>query len=52
MDWMIDRVKEPSTWAAAAVGFVIVGMLLDAGWPLIVAGICAGGAFLLKEKIL
>ena len=52
MDWMIDRVKEPSTWAAAAVGFVIVGMLLDAGWPLIVAGICAGGAFVLKELVL
>jgi hypothetical protein len=52
MGWIIDRVKEPSTWAAAAVGFVIVGMLLDAGWPLIIAGICAVSAVLLKEKIL
>ncbi len=50
MDWMIGRIREPSTWAAVAVAFVIGGMLLDAGWPLVLAAVSAAGAILLKEK--
>tara|TARA_A100001037_G_scaffold301664_1_gene331671 strand:+ start:905 stop:1066 length:162 start_codon:yes stop_codon:yes gene_type:complete len=50
--WIIDRIKEPSTWAGVALGFVIIGMLTQAGWPIAVAGVCAVGAVLLKEKIL
>ena len=52
MDWIIDRTKEPSTWAAVAIGCTIAAIMLDSGWPLIVAGVCAVGAVLLKEKII
>jgi hypothetical protein len=52
MDWIVDRIKEPSTWAAVAVACVIAGMLLDAGWPLVLAGVSAAGAILLKEKVI
>ena len=50
--WIIDRTKEPSTWAAVAIGCIIAAIMLDSGWPLIVAGVCAVGAVLLKEKII
>ena len=49
--WIVDRIKEPSTWAGIALGFVIIGMLTQAGWCMAVAGVCAVGAVLLKEKI-
>ena len=50
--WIVDRMKEPSTWAGIALGYVILAMLTQAAWPMIGAGVCAVGAVLLKEKIL
>ena len=50
MDWIKERVKEPSTWAAVCGVTVGVGVLL--GQPMtIIVGIAIGaGGFFLKEK--
>ena len=51
MDWITSRIKEPSSWAAAAAGMVGIGVLI--GQPIVtIAGIAIGGlGFLLKEKV-
>jgi len=48
--WIMDRSKEPSTWAAA--GGVIVGIGFLVGQPvIIIVGIVVGAlGFVLKEK--
>ena len=46
MNWIIDRAKEPSTWAGLAVGCIITGI----GWIALIGCVGAAGAFLLKEK--
>jgi|TARA_R110002020_G_scaffold524_6_gene2639 hypothetical protein len=50
MDWIVSRIKEPSTWAA--VGGCVVGIGVLASQPLvIICGIVVGAmGFLLKEK--
>ena len=50
MEWITSRIKEPSSWAAAAVGGVGIGVLINQ--PIVtIVGIAVGGlGFLLKEK--
>ncbi len=52
MDWIMDRVKEPSTWAGVAVGCVVIAMMTQWGWVGFVGAAAAVGAVLLKEKII
>ena len=52
MDWIMDRVKEPSTWAGVAVGCVVIAMITQWHWVALVGAAAAVGAVLLKEKIL
>jgi|TARA_R110002020_G_scaffold163678_1_gene349801 hypothetical protein len=50
IDWVIGRMREPSTYAAIGVGVLGVGVLLDSFW-IVIAGIAVGvAAFVLKEK--
>jgi|TARA_R110000822_G_scaffold10667_1_gene40213 hypothetical protein len=48
--WIKDRMQEPSSFAAAGVVIVGVGVLLDNSVVVMVAVIAAGIAFVLKEK--
>tara|TARA_R100001163_G_C5013334_1_gene158510 strand:+ start:545 stop:706 length:162 start_codon:yes stop_codon:yes gene_type:complete len=50
MNWIIDRAKEPSTWAGLAVGCIIISMMTGVGWIALVGCVGAAGALLLKEK--
>ena len=50
MDWIVDRVKEPSTWAGLAVACIVISMMTGIGWIALVGIVGAGGAMLLKEK--
>ncbi len=50
MNWIKDRMKEPSSYAAAGVVIVGVGVLIDSPVVVMVAVIAAGIAFVLKEK--
>ena len=52
MDWIIDRFKEPSTWAGVAVGCVVIAMITQWHWVALVGAVAAVGAVLLKEKII
>ena len=50
MDWIIDRFKEPSSYAAAGAVVIGIGMLTAQNW-LVMLGIVGGAAgFILKEK--
>jgi len=48
--WIMERMREPSTYAAVGLAVVGIGVLMNnAG--VIIAGIVAGvGAFILKER--
>lgn len=49
-DWVVDRICEPSTWAAVGVGLIGIGIIQSIS-ILIAAGIgVAGVAVILKEK--
>ena len=50
MNWIIDRVKEPSTWAGLAVGCIIISMATGMGSIALVGIGGVAGALLLKEK--
>jgi hypothetical protein len=48
--WLIDRFKEPSSYAAAGAALMGIGMLTGQNW-LIILGILGGAVgFVLKEK--
>ena len=50
INWIIDRFKEPSSYAAAGAALMGIGMLTGQNW-LILLGIVGGViGFLLKEK--
>jgi hypothetical protein len=50
MNWIIDRFKEPSSYAAAGAVVIGIGMLTAQNW-LILLGIVGGAVgFILKEK--
>ena len=50
MKWITSRIKEPSSWAAAAAGIVGIGVLISQ--PVVtIVGVAVGVlGFLLKEK--
>jgi hypothetical protein len=50
MEWIIERIKEPSTWAGFAVGCIIVSMMTGIGWIAVVGIAGAAGALFLREK--
>tara|TARA_R100001377_G_scaffold43036_1_gene24274 strand:- start:38 stop:217 length:180 start_codon:yes stop_codon:yes gene_type:complete len=50
VDWIKDRMKEPSSYAAAAVGGVGIGVLIDQPIVIMVAVGAAAIAFVLREK--
>ena len=50
INWIIDRFKEPSSYAAIGAAVMGIGMLTAQNW-LIILGIVGGViGFLLKEK--
>jgi hypothetical protein len=48
--WIEDRMKEPSSYAACAVGGVGIGVLIDQPIVIMVAVGAAAIAFVLREK--
>jgi|TARA_R110002020_G_scaffold164291_1_gene350826 hypothetical protein len=50
MDWIKDRLKEPSTWGAAAGVSLAVGVLSSIGWFVWLGIIFAIAGFVLKEN--
>lgn len=54
-EWkLVDRFKEPSSWAGLAAGAATFGFAIPAGWAqavsLLGAGLCTLASILLKEK--
>jgi|TARA_B100000676_G_C18011073_1_gene806724 hypothetical protein len=50
MNWLIERLKEPSSYAALAVGCIIVAMVTQVEWIAWVGILGAVAGFILKEK--
>tara|TARA_R100000808_G_C2106585_1_gene121998 strand:+ start:557 stop:721 length:165 start_codon:yes stop_codon:yes gene_type:complete len=50
MNWITERLAEPSSYAAIAVGCIIVSMLTQVEWIALVGILGAVLAFVLKEK--
>jgi hypothetical protein len=48
--WIEDRMKEPSSYAACAVGGVGIGVLIDQPIVIMVAVGAAAIAFVLRER--
>ena len=50
MNWIIDRFKEPSSYAAAGAVVIGIGVITSQSW-LIMLGVVGGAVgFILKEK--
>jgi hypothetical protein len=50
MNWIIDRFKEPSSYAAASAIVIAIGMLTAQNWLIIMAIVGGVAGFILKEK--
>jgi len=50
MNWIKERICEPSTWGAIAGILVGIAILADLGFFLWVGIACAVAGFILKEK--
>ena len=50
MNWILTRMKEPSSWAAAGVVVIGIGVVIDLPVLVFVAIAAAAVAFILKEK--
>ena len=50
MQWIKDRMSEPSSYAACAVGGVGIGILTDQPILIVIAVVAAAAAFILREK--
>jgi hypothetical protein len=50
MEWITSRIKEPSSWAAAGVAVIGIGVVIDQPILVIIAIVAAVVAFVLKEK--
>ena len=50
MEWITSRIKEPSSWAAAGVAVIGIGVIIDQPILVVIAVVAAAVAFMLKEK--
>ena len=50
MNWILTRMKEPSSWAAAGVVVIGIGVVIDLPVLVFAAIAAAAVAFILKEK--
>ena len=50
MNWITERMAEPSTWAGLAAGCIIISIVTGIGWIAMVGIIGAGAAMVLREK--
>jgi len=50
MKWIKTRIMEPSSWAAAGVVVIGIGVLIDLPIIILAAVLAAAVAFALKEK--
>jgi hypothetical protein len=50
MNWITERMVEPSTWAGLAAGCIIISMVTGIGWIAMVGIVGAGAAMVLREK--
>jgi hypothetical protein len=50
MEWILSRIKEPSSWAAAGVVVIGIGVVIDQPILVFIAIVAAVVAFVLKEK--
>ena len=52
MDWIKDRIVEPTSWVPVGVGAVVLSMVLPAVAPvfLIIAAVTVGLGIFMKEK--
>jgi|TARA_R110002020_G_scaffold48763_3_gene138970 hypothetical protein len=52
MQWILDRIVEPTTWLAVGVGAIILSMILPQAGPLflIVAGCTVAAGIFMREK--
>jgi|TARA_R110000822_G_scaffold21658_2_gene68274 hypothetical protein len=49
MNYIKDRILEPSSWSAIAAVLLGVSIFIDMPWLMILAAIAAAGALFLKE---
>ena len=50
MEWIMGRLKEPSTYAGAGVGVIGVGIIIDQPICILIGIAAAVISFVLKEK--
>ena len=50
MDWIIDRFKEPSSYAAAGAAVIGIGVITSQSWLIILGTVGGAVGFVLKEK--
>ena len=50
MNWLYERLTEPSSYAAVALGCVIIAMLTQIEWIALVGIVGAIAGFVMKEK--
>ena len=50
VNWIKDRVMEPSTWAAGAVACIAVAFILDQFWIAVAALVGSAIAMVLRER--
>jgi hypothetical protein len=50
MEWILSRIKEPSSWAAGGVAVIGIGVVIDQPILVVAAIVAAVVAFILKEK--
>ena len=50
INWISERIKEPSSWAAVSIITVSAGVLIDQPLVIMVAVGAAAIAFVLREK--
>ena len=52
MDWVMERIVEPTSWIAIGVGAIILSMIMPswAMWFLCIAGATVVAGVVMKEK--
>ena len=50
MDWIVDRFKEPSSYAAAGAAVIGIGVIINQPVLIIIGAIAGAVGMILKEK--